>query len=381
MQQVHDERPEFWPHGLSTAHFDGGLWLIRKQASGEPAGFVGWQERREDGRRVGYYSVGVLPSYRGHGMAKLAVNKLLAEKAARVDVVRALIDNRNEASKGLARALQTEHPIDVELVKSAGVGSALLKGLKHTAFPAAAGYGNAVFWDQALHPEAKLTDSMRFRNMDKQRTMMAILNGLIGVAGGTGMQMGGRMIGKGLKATGDEAVKNIAGGTTLASGGLASILLSPTKDLLMQTLPVMNRTGDLISDVQNRANRPPSPLTNLDPKLLMALGGAGLVGLGGLTYAGLRASRAMRDAASKGSRGKVRVTLPTRHPGDAETQVEIPIEDVRLSDTIYNALGRDTRRRLRGESTERKRKFMVEQARAKNLGVTMDDNAEVIPSA
>lgn len=394
MRRVHDERPGYWPYGLSAAHFDGGLWMIRKQASGEPAGFVGWQERREGGRRVGYYSVGLLPGYRGNGMAKTAVNRLLAEKAAGVDVIKAFVCDGNKPSIGLAKSLSKVHNIDMELFKQAGIGSFLGKILKHTAFPVSAGYGNAVFWDQALHPEVKLTDSLQFKGMDKQRSMMAILNGLIGATGGAAMQQGGRMIAQGAKPIdpaavkelgaegakrlGEDATRHLVGGTAAAAGGFGSMLMTPAKDVLMQTLPVMRQTGGLIKDIQSRANRPPSPLTNLDPKVLLALGGAGLLGLGGLTYAGLRSSKAMKDMAAKSSKGTVRVTLPTKNPGDAETQVEVPIEDMQLSETIYNALGRDTRRRLRGENAERKQKFLTEQQRAKNLGINMDDNAQII---
>lgn len=47
--------------------------------------------------------------------------------------------------------------------------------------------------------------------------------------------------------------------------------------------------------------------------------------------------------------GKIRVTLPTRNPGDNETQVELPLENMPMSNAILNDIRRDTRRRLRLE--------------------------------
>lgn len=51
--------------------------------------------------------------------------------------------------------------------------------------------------------------------------------------------------------------------------------------------------------------------------------------------------------------GKMLVTLPTRNPGDRETTIELPLENVPLSDTLINKIRRDTKRRLRTESDTR----------------------------
>jgi hypothetical protein len=369
MQQVYDERPEHWPYGLSAGHFDGGLWMIRKQASGEPAGFVGWQERCEQGRRVGYYSVGMLPQYRGRGMAKTAVNRLLADKAANVDVVRALIGDHNEASQNLAKALQPLHNLEVDLFKQAREKRALspeaAKTLKQLLGYTAGGYGNTVFWDQVMHPQDPVTTSMQPWKWDKYRQLIGGMNSLLGAGGPA-------LIHHGVKP------QNAEHGAGFIGGGASTIALSPIKDLALASLPLAQQTGGLIKDVQNRANRPPSPLTNIDPKWLAGGAAAGLLGMGGLAYAGVRGAKAMNAIADKSSKGTVRVKLPSRGPTEAETEVEMPIEDVRLSDSIYHALGRDTRRRLRGESSERKRQFMTEQQRAKNLGINMDDDAQII---
>jgi len=104
MDQVYQEDPTKWPQGLDIPSHDGGVYMIRS-ASGDAAGFVGWQERVKEGKTVGYYTVGVLPEFRGKGMAKAALNKLLEEKRAGVDEVHAFIAPQNVPSRKLAEAL------------------------------------------------------------------------------------------------------------------------------------------------------------------------------------------------------------------------------------------------------------------------------------
>ena len=64
LNDIYNENPKHWPNGLTAEHFDGGLYLIRKSASHEPVGFVGWQERYEGLDKVGYYSIGIKPELR-----------------------------------------------------------------------------------------------------------------------------------------------------------------------------------------------------------------------------------------------------------------------------------------------------------------------------
>lgn len=118
MNSVYSENPKHWPNGLTAEHFDGGLYLVRKSASHEPVGFVGWQERNESNGKVGYYSVGIKPEYRRHGFAKEAVTKLIAEKSASVDIVRALVDSTNKPSMNLASKL-SGLGIETKVTKSA----------------------------------------------------------------------------------------------------------------------------------------------------------------------------------------------------------------------------------------------------------------------
>lgn len=143
MQRIYDENPKHWPHGLTPEHFDGGLYLIREKRSSAPVGFCGWQERRavralykdefkyagaprepEFDRmaksmgvritKVGYYSIGILPEHRRNHFAKEAIAKLIAQKAAGVDQVRAMIVDGNTPSIGLANRLG----VDAEIKKA-----------------------------------------------------------------------------------------------------------------------------------------------------------------------------------------------------------------------------------------------------------------------
>ena len=106
---LYAEHPEHWGNGLSFHNFSPAngesVYLVRTKEASTPIGFVGWQNRVECGKTIGYYSVGLLPEYRGQGYAKAAVAKLIAEKSAGVDEVHALIHQSNTSSLRLAAAL------------------------------------------------------------------------------------------------------------------------------------------------------------------------------------------------------------------------------------------------------------------------------------
>ena len=112
METIYEENPHNWPYGLSIDGHDGGVYLVKDASNKTPVGFVGWQERERGHKKVGFYSIGILPAYRGTGMAKAAVKGIIAEKQAGVDEVHALICHNNLASRKLAETLE----IPVELV-------------------------------------------------------------------------------------------------------------------------------------------------------------------------------------------------------------------------------------------------------------------------
>lgn len=320
MQRIYDENPSYWPEGLSMkGHED--LYMIRSASTDAPAGFTGWQTRNESGKRVGYYTIGILPEYRNNGLAKEAVAKLIQKKAAEVDVVRAYIAPHNAPSMQLAKTL------NVEIIKSAAGGAAIAKAAPtalQKAAPFIGGAGNAAFWDWQSN-DHQPWQSEYWEGMDRQRVGMGFLNALLGAGGG-------HLIGKG-------------GGNNVA-GGAATIALSPAKDWLVQSLPAAHK----LPKVMDNLSGGPSPKQRA---IMMGLGG---VGLAGLTYGGIRALSALKDLAETEKRrggGRMKVTLPTRDPNDRETTLDIPFEEVGVSRSAEGKLRRDLRRRVNKELAER----------------------------
>ena len=104
MRRIYDEDPSFWPYGLDIPGHES-LYLVRDKLTKQAAGFVGWQEMLDGGKKVGSYSVGILPEYRKKGFAKEAVAKILRIKSASVDEVRAYVMDHNTPSKALASSV------------------------------------------------------------------------------------------------------------------------------------------------------------------------------------------------------------------------------------------------------------------------------------
>lgn len=104
MQRIYEEDPSYWPYGLDVPGHES-VYLIRDAMTKAAAGFVGWQEMYEGFKKIGSYSIGILPEYRNKGFAKEAVAKILMEKSAGVDEVRSFICDWNAKSKGLANSL------------------------------------------------------------------------------------------------------------------------------------------------------------------------------------------------------------------------------------------------------------------------------------
>lgn len=105
MGRIYNENPSFWPYGLNVEGHNGGVYLIRDKMTKQAAGFVGWQTMYCGGKKVGSYSIGVLPEYRNKGFAKEAVAKIISKKASTVDKVVAYIKEDNYRSKALANSL------------------------------------------------------------------------------------------------------------------------------------------------------------------------------------------------------------------------------------------------------------------------------------
>lgn len=104
MDAIYAENPEWWPYGLNVEGHDE-VFLIRDSFTKQAAGFVGWQQHKEGNKLVGSYSIGILPQFRGKGLAKEAVAKVIKEKAKQVDLVKSYVKSNNIASKKLAQSL------------------------------------------------------------------------------------------------------------------------------------------------------------------------------------------------------------------------------------------------------------------------------------
>lgn len=331
LQRILAEEPEFWPYGLSVDQFDGGLYLLSKQANSQDfLGFVGWQERDEDDRKIGYYAIGVLPEYRRQGLAKAAVQKILKEKAAGVDEVRALVMSHNGPSKALAMSIPG---VNLTLVEKMTAIEKMAKvdfnKVKNIAAPIIGALTAHTTFDQMAAIDRPLSSTFRPDQWgdDKMRKLMAAINLVGGAASGA-------LIANKKPTTGAHVFLGL-----------------PAKDLIMKGIGSLHK-ADLLSEATRKAleaNR-----NSALPKSVLygALGlGAGALGLAG--YSSLQKARAAKAQAEAARGGRVKVTLPTKDPNDAETLLDIPIEEMNLSRALKARLGRDTRRRLLEETRKR----------------------------
>lgn len=361
MNRIYEEAPWKWPYGLSVGAHDE-VYMIRKTASMEPVGFTGWQERNDGDAKVGFYTIGILPEYRGSGMAKEAVSKLIAKKASSVDRVQAFIADGNVESEALAKAVGVPYTLS----KQASGGGKVLGNL---ASALAGAVGNTVYWDQALHPEVPVLDSFKFTEYDKPRAMMAILNSALGAGSGAMIHKGVSMLRSPKPAT---ALK----GSGVALVGTGGIALSGTKDLTQQTIPVPGKIRDTLDKVREQMDKPSEPVMSNAAKLGLGVGGAAAVGLG--AYGLHRLAQAVNRHTDMAQRARVKVTLPTKDPTDRETVIEVPITDLHMSAKAYRDLGRDTRREIRNELKERtmkRKKLTNAESMEKAAAQTSDPSA------
>lgn len=339
LESIRSERPEHWPYGLSADMFDpGDLYLISKSASEDPVGFVGWQERDLEGQRVGLYSIGVLPQHRHQGIAKEAVHQLLSRKAANVDRIAALVVDGNVPSEKLAASLGV--PL---LKKEAGWGDVLkFLSRKRVSVPLTA-WGTTAAYDMLQHPDTPALRSLIPVYDDRTRNLTNLLNAGLGAYGG-------------LKLHGGKPMQAVS---ALAVQPLTKDLVAnaiPTLPAIRQLPAKLNDLAQAVRDAKSTPTTPPE--TSPWPWL----GGAALLtaGLGG---AGWLVNRAIKEKAeapvniTTNQGGRLKVTLPTRNKGDAETVLDLPFNQQRaLTNALQRQLELGARRRLYEEVKERVRR-------------------------
>lgn len=308
MDKIVAENPSYWPYGCNPGMFNGGIYLIRKSASHEPVGFTGWQEFQEDGKKIGYYSIGILPEYRQQGFAKEALAKLINEKSAAVDEVRALVMQHNKPSLELAKALNVN-----TLVKNASP-------LKQVLGKLLGGLAVSGGTDYMMHDGD-------YSHFSKMRIANALLNAGIGYQG-----LGSLAAGK-------------------ANEGLAYLTSIPLKDLAFSGVATMPKIQELINKKIQEQQTTPSPLLSGKEKLILG----GILGAGalGLTGAGTSIARSLSKAQDKRDAGRIQLRLPTRDKNDQETVVDVPLDQANLPPALVSRVMRDTRRKLREETKAR----------------------------
>lgn len=318
MDKIYNDNPSYWPYGLNIDAHDGGVYMIREASSSKPVGFTGWQERDIDGKKVGFYSVGVLPEYRNNGYAKQAVAKLIKIKAANVDEVRALISQRNKPSLALAASLH----VPVTKCASSALRNEILAML-------GAGTAAAGFMDAQTYGRHKTWDEYKNTPFDTSRVVNGIANMGFGAFAGA------------------------KGHSLLERAGILSAI--PAKDVAIAAIPAVPSITESLKQISDRPDAP-SFIDSLSPSQ-KALGiGAGALGLLGGGYLGVKAVNALRSMAqaqAQASGGRIHVALPTKDPGDQETTLDMPMADLEVSHTQRGKLQRDLRRRIRKENKER----------------------------
>lgn len=82
LDQIYNEDKKYWPNGLNKDLYNGSEDKIEliKNSDNKAIGFRGLQVRNNDGdKKEIYYSIGILPEYRGYGNAKKALKDLLSK--------------------------------------------------------------------------------------------------------------------------------------------------------------------------------------------------------------------------------------------------------------------------------------------------------------
>lgn len=403
---VYRDNPQWWPYGLKRAQFDESF-AVRDPVTNKLAGFTGWQFRHDDaGKPVGYYAVGILPEFRRQGLAKRALQEMFTQhKPKHVNSIKAFIVPGNTPSCELARqlgvpvqhksaslhtclagttfqqmvpALQLPDGLHAATIKHANswwkvlanVAGRFGSGAKAVVSKPPVAIGGSSVLAAAAHDAVQRTSEGKpFWSNDHlgERVSQGLYNtGLLSVAGTLGRVMGKQFqkvvpqLTKKPSPAQLEKIKLITeqNARAMPIGSATSMLTLGTGGMAAKDLMMGNRyTGsDLVKAVERMATAiqenkaPPSWFEENPGKTTIGaiLAAAGIAGGSALLGRSNPAPQTQQD-----SKGRIKVTLPTKRPGDIETQLDMPVEQIELSNALMSKVRRDVRKRLRGESEER----------------------------
>lgn len=113
LDKIYNEDKKYWPNGLNINLYNGDedkLELIRDKDN-NAVGFKGLQIRNDNGdKKTAYYSIGILPEYRGHGYASKALKTLLADSLDKGYNHLYTVHKDNKPSLALYNNLATDYP-------------------------------------------------------------------------------------------------------------------------------------------------------------------------------------------------------------------------------------------------------------------------------
>lgn len=116
-KRIYDENPKYWKNGLTRDLFYGigdrlNLIFDTERKVKDPIGFVGFQKFRRDNNNklVNAISVGLLPEYRGKGIAKKYIKELIPQYMEDTPYIDLLwtCNKNNEPSQRLFSALYND---------------------------------------------------------------------------------------------------------------------------------------------------------------------------------------------------------------------------------------------------------------------------------
>jgi len=236
----------------------------------------------------------------------------------------------NEPSKAMARSLRV--PILEKLASHDKEAAA--KALAALA----AGTATAGLLDTAVNKD-KGAIGVAMGNPDADKWSLADA-GLNFIAGATAPYIG-----------------SAAGKAGLVGGAALKTVLTPAVRNQSRGNEILDELKDRIpTDIKLPSSEPAENWVQSVPKSVwLGAGGLGIGALGLLAYNAKRNRELKNEELAQRGEGRIHVTLPTKKPGDVETNIELPVGDLNMSKALRWRIGRDTRRRLNEETSGRTR--------------------------